>query len=230
MLAMGCGGMEGDPTEIVAVSSVKCTTEALEVIASGRENRFGLNGQQVALDPAIPIDRICNSLSGSCRNTCESAKAQAQSTGIKGFQNNDPVLLHQMGALADQFNAAMGLITEFRALGAVSFNQPGVVAECGAKTLQVIVKGKEHRFGFDNNQVALNPAIPINDICSSNNGLGPGCVMVCQAAGANALKTGGFGFSGNDDPVKLRQMGVLADLFNSAMGHPSNFTNAPIVQ
>jgi hypothetical protein len=225
--AAGCGAPESadDPTS--EIESLTCPGAIpLEVIVKGRENRFGLRGQQVALNPGIPIERICNnSVAKSCKSTCLAAKAQAEATGVRGFQDPDPVRLRQMGVLADNFNAALGLTTNFRALGADSIVNDGGVAQCNAKQLQVVVKGKEHRFGFDGRQVALNAAIPIQNICQQ---VSQSCQSVCAAAAAAAAATGIKGFSGDDNAEQLRQMGVLADDFNAALGSTSNFQNAPI--
>ena len=126
--------------------------------------------------------------------------------------------------LADDFNFALGLSTNFGDLGADEGEDLGPV-QCNAKLLQVLIKGKEHRFGFDGRQVALNPAIPIQNICQR---VSAGCQATCATATAAAVATGIKGFSGNPDPAKLRLMGVLADSFNAALGNSSNFTNAPI--
>jgi hypothetical protein len=213
--------------DTVEVSSLSCGAPALEVITVGRENPFGLNGQQVALDPGIPTDRICNNglKNPACKSTCQLARAQAVATGIKGFQDVDPVRLRQMGKLADAFNAALGNRTNFRALGADSLSAGTAAAVCNAKVLQVVVQGKEHRFGFDGRQVALNPQIPMDNICQP---LAGSCKAVCSSAEQAAVATGVKGFSGADDAAQLRRMGVLADTFNSAMGHTTDFANAPI--
>jgi hypothetical protein len=223
----GCGAPEETGDDTVEVSSLNCGAPNLEVITVGRENRFGLDGQQVALDPGIPTDRICNNRlkNAACKSTCQIARAQAIATGVKGFQDTDPVRLRQMGQLADTFNAALGNRTNFRALGADSLSAGPQAAQCNAKVLQVVVQGKEHRFGFDGRQVALNPQIPMDNICQP---LAGSCKAVCTAAEQAAVATGVKGFSGADNAVQLRQMGVLADTFNAAMGHTSNFANAPI--
>jgi hypothetical protein len=155
------------------------------------------------------------------------AEARAVATGVRGFQDPDPVRLRQMGVLADDFNAALGIKTNFRALGADpgDLANGGLAAQCNAKLLEVVVKGKEHRFGFDGRQVALNPAIPIQNICQRVSGT---CQPRCADASAAAVASGIKGFSGDEDPVRLRQMGVLADKFNAALGNTSNFENAPI--
>jgi hypothetical protein len=222
-LTGACTAPEADiPVE---VASVSCQAIPLEVIVKGRENRFGLNGQQVALNPSIPIDRICNAVVKGCKDLCKAAEATAVATGVRGFQDSDPVKLRQMGVLADNFNAALGLKTNFKALGADSNVTDGGVVQCNAKQLQVVVQGKEHRFGFDGRQVALNPAIPIQNICQQ---VSASCQTTCSNAATGAAATGIKGFSGADDAVKLRQMGVLADDFNAALGSSSNFKNAPI--
>jgi hypothetical protein len=205
--------------------ALSCQAPPLEVIVKGRENRFGLDGQQVALNPGIPIERICNNrVASACKQTCFAAKARAEATGVRGFQDSDPARLHAMGVLADEFNAALGNVTHFSALGLDS-GGGGAEPACNAKLLEVLVKGKEHRFGFDGRQVALNPAIPIDNICQK---VASSCQTRCATAKAAAVATGIKGFSGNDDAVKLRQMGTLADSFNKALGNASNFEAGPI--
>ena len=95
----------------------------------------------------------------------------------------------------------------------------------GLKT-EVIVQGREHRFGFNNQQVALNPAIPIQDICQK---VTASCSTSCASAGAAAAATGVRGFSGADNATQLRQMGELADHFNAALGNSTDFTDHPIL-
>jgi hypothetical protein len=216
-------GLEDDP--VVEQNGTLCQAQALEVIVQGRENRFGLNGQQVALDPGIPMDRICNRVAAGCKQICADAEATARATGVRGFQDVDPVRLRQMGRLADTFNAALGIATRFRDLGADRVDASNV-AQCNAKVLQVVVRGREHRFGFDGRQVALNPAIPIDNICQPMAG---SCKAVCLDAKNVAVASGVRGFSGNDDAVQLQKMGVLADTFNASLGHSTGFARSPIV-
>lgn len=235
--AMGCtaetDGLdeEANTEDALDGANAQCNAKPLEVITRGRENRFGLDGQQVALNPGIPMQRICQQVSAGCRQTCETAKTQAEATGIKGFQDTDPVKLHQMGVLADTFNAALGLQTNFKALGTAApagnngAGAGGAPVQCNAKVLQVLVKGREHRFGFDGRQVALNPAIPMQNICQQ---VSSGCRTTCDAAKAEAEATGIKGFSGDDDAAKLRQMGQLSDKFNARLGNISNFAANPI--
>ena len=204
---------DGDDTDLEANA---CNARPLEVIVKGRENRFGLDGQQVALDPAIPIERICQRVTASCKDECASAKDAAVRSGVRGFQDPDPVRLRQMGVLADTFNASLGLDTNFSDLGA----DPGGPVQCNAKALEVIVQGREHRFGFDGRQVALNPSIPMQNICQRVSG---SCASTCATAKAAAEATGIKGFSGDLDLAQLRRMGELADTFNAALGIVTNF-------
>jgi hypothetical protein len=225
-LVAGCMS-ESDPDDSVdpeVKGANVCKATALQVIVQGRENRFGLNGQQVALNPAIPIDRICNSVvnNTNCKTICASAKATVVASGITGFQDADPVRLHQMGVVADKFNKSFGIVSHFSDLGSEVLDP----ADCGAKQLQVVVRAKEHRFGFDGAQVALNPQIPMDNICQKLSG---SCKAACSAAEATAVATGVKGFSGADNAAALKLMGQLADKFNADMGSTSNFTNNPIV-
>jgi hypothetical protein len=217
--AAGClTAPEEDPS---LTAGNACNASALEVIVKGRENRFGLDGQQVALNPAIPIDRICQRVTNECKAACASAKDVAVQSGVKGFQDEDPVKLRQMGVLADTFNASLGIETDFSELGADEPGGGGAVA-CNAKPLEVIVQGKEHRFGFDGRQVALNPSIPMQNICQR---VSAGCATTCAAAKATAEATGIKGFSGDLDLGKLRLMGELADAFNAALGLVTDFAD-----
>lgn len=210
-----------------AGAAVQCNAKKLEVIVQGRENRFGFDGRQVALNPAIPIENICQQVNAACKATCDAAKAAAIATGVKGFQDSDPAKLKQMGELADTFNAALGNKSNFAALGgdaagAATGNAGaagGGAQACNAQQLEVIVKGRENRFGLDGQQVALNPAIPIDRICQK---VSAGCKATCDAAKAAAVASGVKGFQ-DSDPAKLKAMGELADTFNAALGNKSNF-------
>ena len=214
--AVGCFASPGEDDSLAAGP---CNAKPLEVIVKGRENRFGLDGQQVALNAAIPIDRICQRVADACKQDCAEAKAEAVASGVTGFQDSDPVRLRQMGVLADTFNGALGLDTNFSELGADAPPGGGAV-QCNGKALEVIVQGREHRFGFDGRQVALNPAIPMQNICQ---GVSAGCSATCNAAKAAAEATGVKGFTGDLDLAKLRLMGVLADTFNAAIGIITKF-------
>jgi hypothetical protein len=218
-LAAGCLAAPEDEPSLNAGNA--CNAIALEVIVKGRENRFGLEGQQVALNAGIPIDRICNRVVASCKSTCAQAKTEALATGVTGFQDSDPVRLRQMGILADNFNAKFDIDTNFGELGADSPEDGGPLV-CNAKPLEVIVQGREHRFGFDGRQVALNPAIPMQNICQ---GVAASCTATCNAAKAEAEATGIKGFSGDFNLDQLRRMGQLADTFNAKLGNTTNFRN-----
>ncbi|KAJ3126618.1 hypothetical protein HK098_007373, partial [Nowakowskiella sp. JEL0407] len=91
-----------------AVSGKNCNAKKVEVVVVGNEQRFGFDGQQVALNPIIPIDRICNSFAqdAECKSRCEAAKAVAAATGVKGNSQGQGDLA-AMQKLADDFNAAM---------------------------------------------------------------------------------------------------------------------------
>ncbi|KAJ3310222.1 hypothetical protein HDV04_005161 [Boothiomyces sp. JEL0838] len=92
-----------------AIPAGGCNAEPLQVISQGRENRFGLGGQQVALNPAIPIQRICQKVNPACSQICTDATNAAVATGVKGFQDSDPAKLAQMVKVANDFNAALGV-------------------------------------------------------------------------------------------------------------------------
>jgi hypothetical protein len=218
-LATGCLAAPEDDPSLTAGNA--CNAIALEVIVKGRENRFGLEGQQVALNPGIPIDRICNRVVASCKTTCAQAKTEALATGVTGFQDSDPARLRQMGILADNFNAKFDIDTNFGALGADGPEDGGPLLP-NAKPLEVIVQGREHRFGFDGRQVALNPAIPMQNICQ---GVAASCTAACNAAKAEAEATGIKGFTGDFNLDLVRRMGELADAFNAKLGNTTNFRN-----
>lgn len=223
-------GPSADLLEAETRATNACQAIPLEVIVKGRENRFGLNGQQVALNPSIPMDRICNKVVSSCKATCTAAEARAVAKGVTGFQDSDPVRLRAMGKLADAFNLELGIVTTFGNLGADTptgggGGSGGGAVACNAKVLQVVVKGKEHRFGFDNRQVALNPAIPIQNICQL---VSSGCATTCATAAGVVAASGIRGFSGNENDALLEDMGEVADAFNAALGNRSNFKAAPI--
>jgi hypothetical protein len=210
--------------------AVVCNAKPLEVIVQGKEHRFGFDGRQVALNPSIPMQNICQGVNASCAGTCAAAKATAEATGIKGFSGDfDLAKLRLMGQLADAFNAALGITTDFADVGDAPDDggDGGVVTACTSTVLQVIVKGREHRFGFDNRQVALNASIPMTNICQRLSGA---CAQTCNAAKAAAEATGIKGFSGNFDADKLSLMGKLADGFNGALGNQTTFERQAIFQ
>ena len=261
-LAIGCSGGStdgaGETSSAVSQGSGPCGAPVLQVIVKAKEHRFGVNDNQVALNPAIPIQNICqNGVIASCKAACAKAEAAAVATGVKGFSgSNVPAQLRAMGQLADAFNAALGSRTDFAdhpidqdpgvtnpstdpnastttaapsgdgGSGSSSAGGGATAASCSATVLEVIVQGQEHRFGFDNQQVALNPAIPIQDICQRVTAT---CSSACASAGAVAAATGVRGFSGPDNPTQLRQMGALADRFNATLGNSTDFADHPIL-
>ncbi|KAJ3118543.1 hypothetical protein HK098_005911 [Nowakowskiella sp. JEL0407] len=93
-----------------AAAGGSCSAQKLEVVVVGKEQRFGLNGQQVALNPIIPIERICNSFANNgnsaCKAKCDAAKAGAAATGVKGNSQGQGDLA-AMQKLANDFNAAL---------------------------------------------------------------------------------------------------------------------------
>jgi hypothetical protein len=256
----GSEGSSDQTTSAVSNASGPCDAPLLQVIVKEKEHRFGVDNQQVALNPEIPIQNICqNGVTSSCKTLCFNAEAAAVATGVKGFSgNNVPAQLRAMGALADAFNAALGASTDFADhpidqdpgvnassdpnasttatiatptapsadAGATSTAPPAT--SCNATILQVIVKEKEHRFGVNDQQVALNPEIPIQNICQ--NDVSKSCSAICFDAEAAAVATGIKGFSGNNVPAQLRAMGQLADTFNAALGNVTDFAAHPIDQ
>jgi hypothetical protein len=216
------GAGDGDDDADVPV---QCNAKELQVIVQGKEQRFGFDNRQVALNPAIPMQNICNALQGSCRTVCDAAREDAIATGVKGTSGDiDLANLQRMGKLADDFNRRNGKASNFEnAFGAPAANDDGEAAGCKARrALQVIVQGKEQRFGFDNRQVALNPGIPMQNICNDF-GQDQVCRAACDAARQRALATGVKGISGELNLDNLRRMGQLADDFNLANGIVSAF-------
>lgn len=133
-----------------------------------------------------------------------------------------------LGALAS--SGAWARITCLGATGAGAGAGAGVGAgasaqNCNAKTLEVIVQGQEHRFGFDGRQVALGIQIPIQNICQQ---VDASCADTCAQAAQAA--EGVRGFSGPPNPAQLKAMGEAADAFNAALGNPTNFATDPIIQ
>jgi hypothetical protein len=228
-----------------------CGAPVLQVIVRDKEHRFGFGNQQVALNPQIPIQNICqNGVKASCMAKCAQAEAAAVASNVKGFSgNNVPAQLRAMGQLADTFNAALGNTSDFadhpidQDPGANPNTDPnastttssgtagqggGGAVSCNATVLEVIVQGPEHRFGFDGQQVALNPLIPIQNICQ--NRVSSSCTATCAQAEKDAAAEGVKGFSGADDPAQLRRMGDLADAFNRALGNATDFADHPILR
>jgi hypothetical protein len=228
-------------------AAVSCNAPVLQVIVSGRtesaEQRFGVDGNQVALNPNIPMENICqNRVASECRDRCRAAQAAVVASTVRGQSgalNRDN--LRKMGEQADNFNRALGNATNFAAspifknftdTGAAANNGADVGGRvaCNAPLLQVIVSGStsraEQRFGVDGNQVALNPSIPINNICQ--NRVAAGCRDLCRAAQAEVAASGVRGQSGALNSDNLRKMGEQADNFNRAVGNTSKFADNPI--
>ncbi|KAJ3303793.1 hypothetical protein HDV03_003465 [Kappamyces sp. JEL0829] len=91
-----------------------CGFQKLQVIVKGEEHRFGLGDSQVALRAQIPVQRICDRATGgaACQSKCTAAgQAIANAIGFTGA--NDDAKLLAMGVAADQFNAAIGLQSNF---------------------------------------------------------------------------------------------------------------------
>ncbi|KAI8843142.1 hypothetical protein BC829DRAFT_297170 [Chytridium lagenaria] len=88
------------------------------------------------------------------------------------------------------------------------------------RKMDFVVQGREHRFGIDNTQVALNPAIVVQQICDRANGQ---CKDICNAAGAALVATGVKGFTSDAaDPARDLLNAQAADTFNKALGNPTN--------
>ena len=83
--ALGCFDAPSDDGNDLGAGGLAavCKAKPLEVIVKGRENRFGLDGQQVALNPGIPMERICKQVGSGCTQICNTARAEAEATGIK---------------------------------------------------------------------------------------------------------------------------------------------------
>jgi hypothetical protein len=217
-----------------------CSDQVFAVVRQGNENRFGLDrlsdgqpARAVALNPAIPVNQVCNQvqndvrnrgLSAECNTRCADATKVVAASGVRGFQGEDAARLAAMNALVDDLNAILGNGAGAADQGGDDDEQDddGQAAQCNAKELQVIVQGKEQRFGFDGRQVALNPAIPMQNICNDF-GQDQLCRAACDAARTRAIATGVKGISGNLDVANLRRMGELADEFNRVNGNTSNF-------
>ncbi|KAJ3098244.1 hypothetical protein HDU97_004166 [Phlyctochytrium planicorne] len=229
-----------------------CNFQTLEVISTGRENRFGLGGQQVALNPAIPTQRICDRASqGTCKDACTAAKAAVDASGVKGISSDNAAevaqRLSEMAKVADQFNAALGnksnFVAKFTGAGAAGAGGAGAAkggkkggkkggnvggggggaaagGSCNFKKLQAIKQGVENRFGFDGRQVALNPAIPAQNICDSAQG---NCKTACLKAKDNIAASGIKGFQDNNNPknLKLADLQKAADKFNAELARAS---------
>ena len=265
--------------------AVDCEAPVLQVIVTGdtdrAEQRFGTDDVQVALNPNIPIENICqNRVADACKDRCRAAQAEVVASGVRGQSgalNEDN--LRKMGEQADNFNRALGNDTDFadnpifqdftdldanvddkgaddkaaddkgaddkaaddkaaddKAADDKSADDKGAAnvdddeVACEAPVLEVIVSGTataaEQRFGVDGVQVALNPNIPIENICQ--NRVADACKDRCRAAQAEVVASGVRGQSGALNEDNLRKMGEQADNFNRALGNTSNFAADPI--
>ncbi|KAJ3111792.1 hypothetical protein HDU96_005340 [Phlyctochytrium bullatum] len=91
----------------------------------------------------------------------------------------------------------------------------GGCAAQGVRPMNYIIQGQEHRFGVDGRQVALNPAIVVQQICDRAQG---DCKNRCEAAGARLVAKGVRGFSGGQDAAKDAANAAAAAAFNAELG------------
>ncbi|KAJ3111791.1 hypothetical protein HDU96_005339 [Phlyctochytrium bullatum] len=203
----------------------------IDFIVNGNEHRFGFNGQQVALNPGVVVGQVCGRGGEACRAPCEQAGAALVASGARGFSGgNDPAKDLFNAQQADIFNAALGNPTnvagKFQAAAAGAGNNNGAGnggnggngGSCkaqGVRTMEYIIRGQEHRFGVDGNQVALNPAIVVQQICDRAQGE---CQTRCRAAGDRLIAKGVRGFSGGQDAAKDAANKAAADAFNAELG------------
>ncbi|KAJ3115681.1 hypothetical protein HDU96_000229 [Phlyctochytrium bullatum] len=76
----------------------------------GSESRFGIEGQQVALNPAIVVQQICDRAQGQCQQLCRDEGAKLVASGVRGFSGApDAARAATNEAAANAFNAALGL-------------------------------------------------------------------------------------------------------------------------
>ncbi|KAJ3210760.1 hypothetical protein HDU67_005038 [Dinochytrium kinnereticum] len=102
-------------------------------IVQGNEHRFGfLPNSQVALNPAIVVDQICNPVpTGECKTLCQAAGAELIAKGVRGFSSAVPNVAKDIenAEAADAFNARLGnpssIAATFRAGGAGANNNQG---------------------------------------------------------------------------------------------------------
>ncbi|KAJ3178842.1 hypothetical protein HDU85_005035 [Gaertneriomyces sp. JEL0708] len=94
------------------VNAAQCNYQEMEVSEQGSERRFGKGGQQVALNPAIVAQQICDQGRGDnnadCQAKCTEATAAIVASGVRGGGD-----LKVMGKAADDFNRALGKNTNF---------------------------------------------------------------------------------------------------------------------
>ncbi|KAJ3081380.1 hypothetical protein HK102_002391 [Quaeritorhiza haematococci] len=88
-------------------------------------------GQSSALNPAIVANFICDRLGDQCQaaantvSACRTAQQQVVGAGLKGGRNKSQVEAAALGKLADDFNQAIGIQTNFE-------NELGGGAQAGA--------------------------------------------------------------------------------------------------
>ncbi|KAJ3207781.1 hypothetical protein HDU67_007248 [Dinochytrium kinnereticum] len=216
-----------------------CNVKSMEYIVQGQEHRFGKDGNQVALNPAIVVQQICDQApAGQCKTTCNQAGAALIASGARGFSGAaDPQKDVLNAQAADTFNAANGKRTNIAAafLAAAGGNGGGAAqpaaaggvnaaGNCNTETMDYIVQGTQHRFGKDGRQVALNPAIVVQQIC--NRATQGQCKTTCEQAGAALIASGVTGFSGGADPQRDNLNARAADTFNAANGKRTNIAAA----
>ncbi|KAI8843144.1 hypothetical protein BC829DRAFT_420117 [Chytridium lagenaria] len=190
------------PATAPAAAAGQCAdVRKMDFVVNGREHRFGIDGTQVALNPAIVVQQICDRANGQCKDICIAAGATLVATGVKGFSGDvaDPARDLLNAQAADTFNKALGNPTNVagKFAGATTGSDAAAV-QCTGPKMQFIEKGTESRFGFNGNQVALNPGVVVGQICT-NLVKGDGCKAKCEAAGATLVASGARGFSNVED-------------------------------
>ncbi|KAJ1545847.1 hypothetical protein HK096_005897 [Nowakowskiella sp. JEL0078] len=91
-------------------SGTNCNAQTVQVVVNGNEQRFGLDGAQVALNPKVVLDRVCIAISRTnnqaCTDTCNKAETAALALGVVGNSQGKGDLV-AMQKLADDFNSAL---------------------------------------------------------------------------------------------------------------------------
>ncbi|KAJ3090182.1 hypothetical protein HDU96_003509, partial [Phlyctochytrium bullatum] len=93
--------------------------------------------------------------------------------------------------------------------------------ECSmVRKMNFIVRGNEARFGADNNQIALNPGVVVDQLCM--NVPNQKCKDACFKAGQELLAKNLKGFSNEPDNGRSLKNAQATDAFNAALGNPTN--------
>ncbi|KAJ3212533.1 hypothetical protein HDU67_003760 [Dinochytrium kinnereticum] len=104
------GAVEAVPA-VATPQQGACQANVLQVVVKGKRSFYGVDGIPVAINPLVPVQRICTPIvDDACRQRCSEACAEIRAAKVKGGKNVNTAAL---GTVVDRFNARMGITTTF---------------------------------------------------------------------------------------------------------------------